>query len=151
MKAALATAACLAWFAGAAISHAADTLPAYGKVKPPPLSANGKVKPPPLPNSLAIEVISASYGHSGAHAGCVVTPAVKRSCNGRSRCVVDVSDELCQSTGQLHAGLILTLTVQYKCTPVVAVRTAHADKPFQVVINCGGLAGEFSPKIGSKP
>jgi hypothetical protein len=101
---------------------------------PPP--DKGKIKPPP-PKSLAIEVISANYGHSGSLISCVVTRSLKGTCNGRSRCVVDVSDELCAPPSTLPAGLILTLTVEYKCTPLVAAHTVHADKPFRIVLNCG--------------
>jgi hypothetical protein len=76
---------------------------------------------------------------------------VKRSCNGLSRCVVDVGDELCVPPNTLPGGLILTLTVEYKCTPLTAGHTIRADKPFQVVIDCGGSAAQFLPKLGSKP
>lgn len=112
--------------------------------------ANDKPKPA-APKSLAIEVISANYGHSGAHRSCPVTPLVKRSCNGRSRCVVKVEDELCQPPNVLPPGLILTLTVEYKCTPLTTGHTIRADKPFQVVIDCGGAANQFLPKLGSAP
>lgn len=121
-----AVAACLlAWLAFAT---------AVGAEEPPP--DKGKIKPP-LPKSLAIEVISANYGHTGALTNCVVTRSVKGACNGLSRCTVDVSDELCAPPSTLPAGLILTLTVEYRCTPLVTARTVHADKPFHVVLNCG--------------
>jgi hypothetical protein len=130
LKTTPAMAACLlAWLACASAAAADGALPDNGKIKPPP--------PPPPPKSLAIEVISASYGHGGSLSNCVVTPSLKATCNGRSRCVVDVSDELCAPPSTLPGGLILTLTVEYKCTPLVAARTVHADKPFRIVLNCG--------------
>jgi hypothetical protein len=103
------------------------------------------------PKSLSIEVTSATYGHGTMHSSCIVTPMVKRSCNGRSRCVVKVEDELCPPPSTVPAGLILTLTVEYKCTPLATGHTIRADKPFQVVIDCGGAAAQFSPKLGSVP
>ncbi len=123
-------------------------MPAGADNAPPP--ANEKPKPS-VARSLAIEVISANYGHSGVHTSCVVTPVVKSSCNGRSRCVLAVGDDLCRPPNPLPAGLILTLTVEYKCWPVTTARTTRADKPFRIVIDCGGSAGEFSPGVGSKP
>ncbi len=95
-----------------------------------------KPKPPPPARSLSIDVVAASYGHSGAYFSCEVTQAIKRRCNGLSRCTVGVDDDLCPPPGIVPGGLILTLTVQYKCSPIVTERTAHADKPFQVVIDC---------------
>ena len=127
-KAIAAMAACLlGWLAFAAAAAADDPLPDKGKIKPAPTP----------PKSMAIEVISANYGHGGSLTNCVVTPSLKGTCNGRSRCVVDVSDELCAPPNTLPGGLILTLTVEYKCTPLVAARTVHADKPFRIVLNCG--------------
>lgn len=120
------TACLLAWLA-CATSVAADN----------PLPDKGRIKPPAPPKSMAIEVISANYGHSGSLSNCVVTPSLKGTCNGRSRCVVDVSDELCAPPSTLPGGLILTLTVEYKCTPLAAARMVHADKPFRIVLNCG--------------
>ena len=115
----------LAWLACATAAAADNPPPDKGKIKPQP------------PKSLAIEVISANYGHGGSLTNCVVTPSLKGTCNGRSRCVVDVSDELCAPPSTLPGGLILTLTVEYKCTPLEAARTVHADKPFRIVLNCG--------------
>lgn len=99
-----------------------------------------KPKPPPPARSLSIDVVSANYGHSGAFSSCVVTPAIKQRCNGLSRCTVGVDDDLCPPPGIVPGGLILTLTVQYKCSPIVTERTAHADKPFRVVIDCSSAS-----------
>ena len=138
------------WAAIVAAAVASAALPA-GADNPP---ANPPAVQPPkqsAPKTLSIEIVSAFYGHSTMRTSCEVTPVVKRSCNGRSRCVVKVQDELCQPPKVLPAGLILTLTVDYKCTPLVKGHTIHADKPFQVVIDCGNAAGQYSPKIGSTP
>jgi hypothetical protein len=128
---------------GATLPASADNPPANPPaVQPPKQSA---------PKTLSIEIVSAFYGHSTMRTSCEVTPLVKRSCNGRSRCVVKVEDELCPPPKVLPPGLILTLTVDYKCTPLVTGHTITADKPFQIVIDCGGAGAQFSPKIGSAP
>ena len=98
---------------------------------------NGAIKPVPQARSMAIQILSANYGHNGAHDNCTVTQSVRASCNGRSRCVLDVGDELCRPPNPLPGELIFTLTVQYKCTPRVAARAVHADKPFRLTIDCG--------------
>ena len=97
---------------------------------------NGVPKLPPPARSLAIDVLSANYGHTGARTSCVVTRTVKASCDGRSRCVLNVGDELCLPPSPVPVQLILTLTVQYKCSETAAARTAHADKPFRLVVDC---------------
>lgn len=125
--------------AGLVAPAGADDAPAVQKPRQSP------------PKSLFIEVTSATYGHSTMRSSCIVTPAVKRSCNGRSRCVVKANDDLCPPPSTMPAGLILTLRVEYHCAPSVVQRVAHADKPFQVVIDCGGAAAQFSPKVGSAP
>lgn len=105
----------------------------------------------PASTSQFIEVVYAFYGHGGMRSSCVVTPVVKRSCNGRSRCVVNVDDDLCPPPSVLPAGLILTLNVEFKCTPSATVRNIRGDKPFPIVIDCGGAAGRFSPAVGPVP
>ena len=97
---------------------------------------NATAKPPPLARSMAINVLAANYGHTGARTSCVVTRTVKASCNGKSRCVLDVDDELCLPPSPVSSELILTLTVQYKCSDAAATRAAHADKPFRLVLDC---------------
>jgi len=106
------------------------------------IDQNGAVLPAPAPSakSMSIRVISAYYGHSSSAGSCVVTQSLEGICNGRSRCIVTVGDQLCRPPNTLPTELILTLTVQYKCTPIVAARTAKADKPFQLVIDCGATA-----------
>jgi len=135
--------------AGAALPVSADNsgVNIPGVNNPPP----SQPPKPSAPKSLSIEIVSALYGHSAMRKSCVVTPVVKRGCNGRSRCVVKVEDELCQPPNVIPAGLILTLTIEYKCAPLTTGHTIHADKPFQVVIDCGGAAARFSPKLGSMP
>jgi hypothetical protein len=97
---------------------------------------NAVPKAPPLARSMAIEVLSANYGHTGARSSCVVTRTVKSICNGKSRCVLNVEDELCPPPSPIPPELILTLTVQYKCSDAAATRAGHADKPFRLVLDC---------------
>ncbi len=129
----------VALMAGVALPAGADDAPVPQK---PRQSA---------PKSLSINVTSATYGHSTMRTSCIVTPVVKRSCNGRSRCVVKADDDLCRPPSIIPAGLILTLTVEYQCAPLVVQHIAHADKPFQILIDCGGAAAQSSPKVGSTP
>jgi hypothetical protein len=122
---AIGLAAWLSLLGGVSLAGAAD------------MQQNNTAAPLPAARSMAIEIVSANYGHSGAPNSCVVTPSLKRSCNGRSRCLVTVSDRLCPAPGAVPMGLVVTLSVQYKCTPGVMVRAVTADRPFQVIIDCG--------------
>jgi hypothetical protein len=121
--------ATLAWLVAGAAPARADGNTNQNDTAPP--------LPVPTARSMAIEVISANYGHSGTFNNCVVTPSVKRSCNGRNRCSVKVADQLCEPPNALPTELIMTLTVVYKCMPDVIVHIAKADKPFRLVVDCG--------------
>ncbi len=91
---------------------------------------------PAMRGTVAIHIRAADYGHSGASTDCSVTEAVRQLCEGKQRCVVDVSDRLCPPPAELPKGLILTLSVRYSCQAVGAAHFGAADKPFQLTIAC---------------
>ncbi|HXQ40168.1 MAG TPA: hypothetical protein VN821_02805 [Candidatus Udaeobacter sp.] len=92
---------------------------------------------PDLRGAAVIQIRDASYGHTGTLADCTVTEAVKRVCEGRLRCVLDVDDRLCPPPQQIPRGLILTLSVRYRCESAGPTHFQTADKPFQLIIACG--------------
>ena len=98
--------------------------------------------PPTVPavpverGTVAIHIRGADYGHTGAHGDCSVTEAVRRICEGKQRCVVDVNDRLCPPPGELPKGLIFTLFVHYSCRAIGPAHFGAADKPFQLTIAC---------------
>jgi len=99
------------------------------QVAPPPTT-------PAMRGMVAIHIRSADYGHTGALADCSVTKAVRRLCEGKQRCVVDVNDGLCPPPAELPKGLILTLSIRYSCQAVGPAHFGAANKPFRLTIAC---------------
>ena len=85
---------------------------------------------------VSIQIRAATYGHAGMATDCSVIGVVQRQCEGKLRCVIDVNDSLCPPPAQLPSGLILTLSVQYRCERTGPSVFKAADKPFQLTLAC---------------
>lgn len=124
---------CALWTLTVALSALLASAGAMGQQSAAPPAA------PPAPSergTVAIHIRSADYGHTGVTTECSVTEAVRRICEGKQRCVVDVNDRLCPPPGELPKGLIFTLFVRYSCQAVGSAHFTAVDKPFQLTITC---------------
>ena len=125
---------CMIWVLAVALSALLGGERAMGQQSAAPPAAAPVV--PAERGTVAIHIVGADYGHIGVHADCTVTETVRRICEGKLRCVVDVNDRLCPPPGELPRGLIFTLSVHYSCQAVGPAHFGAADKPFQLTIAC---------------
>ena len=105
----------------------------------PPAYAQGGPSEPALPqlrSAGAIEVLDAFFGSRFAADGCRATRKVKEQCDGKQRCAIAASAQLCPSQRDAGSTLIPTLSIRYRCRVGGPIRSAEADRPFAVILSC---------------
>ena len=117
--------------------------PAFARGDAPAQSAaaaNPSSAPVIIQHAPSIDITGATYGLRRTRLVCQAMAAVKRQCQGRGQCRVPAADTECPPGGQAPSVLIATLSVQFHCYPGDKLRTASADRPFELHISCLGIA-----------
>jgi hypothetical protein len=137
---AMATAGRQSWFllsmaAALVVCCAARAQDTSGKPSADATHDGEKPKEPAPAMSRALKIVTAAYGNAEAYSTCQVTEAVRRRCQGRSRCAIEVNDELC-STPSILTGLIRSLSVTYLCHLGDTPLHHTTDKPYVMNLKC---------------
>ena len=85
----------------------------------------------------AIDIIEATYGPIGFSGNCDVVNKVRVVCAGHISCEVPIDQRLCPTPAIPLPGIIMALSVSYKCTAKSAVRRQRAEAPLSLDLRCG--------------
>jgi hypothetical protein len=72
-------------------------------------------------------------------AACHPIKAIKELCDGKSRCGIEINDRLCDAASPLNgsqSGLIVSLSVSYRCGLGERLRIAKTEQPFRLILRC---------------
>ncbi len=100
-----------------------------GRGAPSPTSA------PTIQHAPSIDIKDATYGALRTTDVCEALEAVKHECQGKIRCSIQVTDQVCLPQ-RPPSVLIPTLSIRYHCFQDDKDRVASAEKPFRLEISC---------------